>query len=215
VGRDHVRVVEGRRRPDLAQEPVPRPRPVEELAADDLQHLVPGHQGVAGQVDDAHPAAAEFPDEFVVRVLAQVERWAGRRPRADLLGNRAGIAEGHSNSNSGPTFLDIPTTLPPDRCCGRGRRVGVIRETLAALAALAALPRLSRSARRPPRAAASAPGPWPRAPRSRSAPTPPPPPPPAGPPRRTAGTPPTSPGRSPGGPPRATFSARAGRGPGP
>ena len=82
VGGDDVGVLKLRRGADLAQESLEHALAVQEVRADDLEHLLPAHHPVLGQVDDAHAAAAQLAEDLVVRMLGQARRQgAGRRRR--------------------------------------------------------------------------------------------------------------------------------------
>ena len=48
--------------------------PVDQVAADDLEHLLAAHQRVLGQVDHAHAAAAQLADDLVVGMVGQARR---------------------------------------------------------------------------------------------------------------------------------------------
>ena len=61
--RHQVGVVEGGRRPRLAEEALPRLRRQQRLRAGQLEGDLPVERGVEGQEHDAEPAPAEFADE--------------------------------------------------------------------------------------------------------------------------------------------------------
>ena len=61
VRRDDVGVAELRDGPDLAEEAFEHPGAFHDLPPHHLEHLVPPHEPILGQVDNAHPAPAEFP----------------------------------------------------------------------------------------------------------------------------------------------------------
>src|SRR5207248_9049873 len=82
VDRDDRRVVERRREPRLAQEPLAEANILRELWREELQRHVAVEGEVAGAIDDAHPAAAEqrldpIAGEFRARKLS-AERAASR-----------------------------------------------------------------------------------------------------------------------------------------
>ncbi len=79
IGGHDVGVVEFGRVANLAKEAVKNAAAVDELAADDLEHLDAAHHRVVGEVDDAHAAPAELAEDLVVGVVGQA-RWerAGR-----------------------------------------------------------------------------------------------------------------------------------------
>ena len=80
VGGDDVGVVELGRGADLAEEAVEHAAAVDEVAADDLEHLLAAHERVLGQVDDAHAAAAQLAEDLVIGVVGQSRgQRAGRR----------------------------------------------------------------------------------------------------------------------------------------
>ena len=77
---DDVRVPELGDGPDLSKEAVEHAGAFDDVPPHHLEHLVAAHQRVVGQVDHAHPAAAEFPLDLIIGVVRQA-RWkrAGRR----------------------------------------------------------------------------------------------------------------------------------------
>ena len=84
----------------------------EQVRADDLEHLLPAHELVLGQVDDAHAAAAQLAEDLVVGMVGQARRQgAGRRRRgrtsasrrpASTTPSQRGANRGRSTSGSGP-----------------------------------------------------------------------------------------------------------------
>ena len=87
IGGDDVGVVQLGGRADLAEEPVEDAGAADQVAADDLEHLLAPHERVLGQVDDAHAAAAQLAEDLVVRVVGQSRR-QGARPGAAPAGRR-------------------------------------------------------------------------------------------------------------------------------
>ena len=69
VDRDHVRVVERRGEPGLADEPLPEAFVLGELGREHLERDLPLEPVVLGEVDDAHAAAAERALDPVARDL--------------------------------------------------------------------------------------------------------------------------------------------------
>ena len=62
-----VRMVERRRRPRLAREPIERAARLPDHVGQELERHLPPQLGVRGAIDDAHAAAAELLDDLVVR----------------------------------------------------------------------------------------------------------------------------------------------------
>ncbi len=81
IGRDNVGVMQPGRIADLGEEAVHHVGVVDEVGTDDLEDLLPAHEAVAGEVDDAHAAVAELAEDFIVGVVGQP-----RGERADRRG---------------------------------------------------------------------------------------------------------------------------------
>ena len=82
VGGDDVAVIELRRGADLTEKPLQHALAVQEVRTDDLENFLAAHEPVLGQVDDAHAAASQLAEDFVIRVVGQARRQcAGRRLR--------------------------------------------------------------------------------------------------------------------------------------
>ena len=58
---------------DLPQEAVEYAGLLDDVLADDLEHLMAGHQAVVREVDDAHAADAQLADDLVIGVVGQLE----------------------------------------------------------------------------------------------------------------------------------------------
>ena len=84
MGGDDVGVMQLGGRPDLAEEAVGDSGPLDQVAADDLEHFRASHQLVVGEVDHAHPAAPQLADDLIVGVVDQLGRQrVDRRGRND------------------------------------------------------------------------------------------------------------------------------------
>ena len=90
IGRDDVRVAELGDGPDLAEEAFEHAGAFHDLPAHHLEHLVPAHQLVVGEVDNAHAAPAELSLDLVIGVVGQF-RWQ-RVGRGRCLGVRTLVA---------------------------------------------------------------------------------------------------------------------------
>ena len=73
----------------LAEEPVAHAGPLDQVAADDLEHLQSAHELVLGQVDHTHAAAPQLADDLVIRVVGQPRRQGPGRRRRDRDGRAA------------------------------------------------------------------------------------------------------------------------------
>ena len=69
VGPDDVGVVEHGRRADLAVETLHGAGTIHQGFVDDFEHFQAVHDPIPGQVDNAHPAAAQLAEDFVLRVV--------------------------------------------------------------------------------------------------------------------------------------------------
>ncbi len=67
--------------PDLAEETLQHAWLLDDVPAHHLEHFIPAHQRVVGQVDDAHPAPPQLADDLVVRMISQPRRQVIRRWR--------------------------------------------------------------------------------------------------------------------------------------
>ena len=81
VDRDHVGMLDRRRRAQLAQEPAPRLRIVEALGRDDLDRDVAPEAVLAGAVDHAHATA---PDRLLDPAAAEQVTRTGRWHRLNI-----------------------------------------------------------------------------------------------------------------------------------
>ena len=91
--------------------------PADQVAADDLEHLLAAHQRVLGQVDDAHPAAAQLAEDPVVGVVGQAGRErVGRRRLCGTCLDQAcrpdptGACRRHSGRRGYVPGTSLPTT---------------------------------------------------------------------------------------------------------
>ena len=67
---------------DLAEEPVAHAGPLDQVPADDLEHLQTPHELVPGEVDHPHAAAPQLADDLVVGMVGQPRgQGVGRRRR--------------------------------------------------------------------------------------------------------------------------------------
>ena len=119
VGRDDVGMVEHGRRLDLAQEAVGGARPIEQSLVHDLEHFQPVHELVPGQVHHAHPAATQFPQDLVLRIVGQLRRQVGGPNRAKPGADSATIAQG---ADPMARFRNLGQRTPPSSSQQRFRR---------------------------------------------------------------------------------------------
>ena len=97
---------------DLAEEAVAHAGPLDQVPADDLEHLQAPHERVLGEVDHAHPAAAQLAEDLVVGVVGQARgQGVGRGRRRRRPGRR--------RASTGRRAEET------DRAADSGRRLGV------------------------------------------------------------------------------------------
>jgi hypothetical protein len=65
-------VLETGDRPHLAAEPVENARTLDYVGANNLEHLVPSHDLVVGEVRNAHATAPELADDLIIGVFGQL-----------------------------------------------------------------------------------------------------------------------------------------------
>ncbi len=87
------------------------PGRLDQVAADDLEHLFAAHQRVLGEVDHAHPATAQLAEDPVVGVVRQSRRQGagrgrGREARATVHHRHADERGARVTGGLGPT-LDV------------------------------------------------------------------------------------------------------------
>ena len=81
---------------DLAKESFQHAAAVDEVAADDLEHLLPPHERVLRQIDHAHAALPQLAEDLVIGVIGEARRQAARRRR-----RRARIPAGQHRQSGG------------------------------------------------------------------------------------------------------------------